>query len=475
MQQTATHSLVAESRSAAADSAALVLRAQAAALSQRSLQASATAFCAELATSLGCDRVSTGLHTRGRLEIVATSQGHELQPRRDAAMAIAAAMHEALDQSRSICMPVPDNPSAAGHDVPVMLAHQLLVASTGNSAGGAMSVPLKGISAVMGAMTLERSASPFGASELALCEDLACFIGPVLELKQQAEMPWWRRITGGAREAWQGRSGPGIKLAVGGVVAVLLAATLVPLSWRVSAPARLEGSVQRAIVASADGFLQQANVRAGDTVREGQVLAEMASQDLQLERRRRESELAQHENAFRGAHSRNDRAQMVISQSRAGEAQALLSLIDTQIERSRITAPFDGIIIKGDLSQNLGAPVQRGEVLLTIAPNESFRIIVEVDESDIAAIAPGQRGRLALAAMPDRPLDVVVRRIVPVATSADARTYFEVEASLETRGVALRPGLRGVAKIEAGERSLLWILSHRMTDWLRLAFWSIGF
>ena len=51
---------------------------------------------------------------------------------------------------------------------------------------------------------------------------------------------------------------------------------------------------------------------------------------------------------------------------------------------------FDGIVIKGDLSQNLGAPVQRGEVLMVLAPNDSFRLILEVDEADIAAVRPGQ-------------------------------------------------------------------------------------
>jgi hypothetical protein len=30
----------------------------------------------------------------------------------------------------------------------------------------------------------------------------------------------------------------------------------------------------------------------------------------------------------------------------------------------------------------------------------------------------------------------------------------------------------GVAKIEAGSRSLLWILTHRVYGWLRLTLWS---
>ena len=266
----------------------------------------------------------------------------------------------------------------------------------------------------------------------------------------------------------------GTKIAAAVVLAMVLAAMLVPLGYRVSAPARIEGSIQRVIAAPADGFLQRANVRAGDSVRAGQVLAELAGEDLQLEQRRRQSELRQHENAYKGAMGRADRAQMVIHQARAGEAQAMLELIDGQLERSQILAPFDGVVIKGDLTQNLGAPVQRGEVLLTVSPADSFRLIVEVDETEVAAIVPGQAGKLVLAATPDRSLDLRVVRVIPVATTADARNYFEVEAALDTRGMAVRPGLRGVAKIDAGSRSLLWMLTHRALDWLRIVVWSAG-
>jgi RND family efflux transporter MFP subunit len=448
--------------------AALAMRTQAAVLTQPALAEAATALAAELAQAFACERVGIGMLRQQQVLVIATSHGAELQAKRDAASSIAAAMHEALDQSTSVCFP------ALPGTTPITLANQLLAAAGRHGSTATCSVPMKGAREVIGAVTLERASRPFTAAEVALCEDLVCFAGPVLELKQQAEMPWWRRSLNVVRKAWTDNRSTGRRLALAGVALVLLAATLIPLPYRVSAPARLEGSVQRAIVAAADGFLQQANVRAGDTVKEGQVLAELASQDLQLERRRRESEMRQHENAYKTAQSRNDRAQMVISQSKAGEAQALLALVDSQIERARIQAPFDGVVIKGDLSQNLGAPVQRGEVLLTIAPSDSFRIIVEVEETDIAAIQPGQRGQLALAAMPERRLDVTVQRVVPVATAADARNYFEVEASLDTPGVALRPGLRGVAKIDAGEHSLLWLLTHRAMDWLSLSIWSIG-
>lgn len=439
-----------------------VLRCQAALLARVRLAEAATALAAELAEILHCRRVSVGLLQGERIRIAGSSQAGEIDPRHDAAAAITAAMHEALDQALSVAWP------ASAPNPPVSLAqHQLA------GRGAACSVPVMAGGRAVGALTLERDpASPFRPAEIALCEDIASFAGPVLELKRAAEAPWHRRVRDWLHDRLATPSRR--QLAWGGGLLALAIALAVPLPWRVSAPARLEGSVQRAIVAAADGFLQQANVRPGDRVRAGQVLAQLSAQDYELERTRRESELRQHENGYRAAQARNDRTQMVISQSRAAEAQALLTLAQTQLNRSRLLAPFDGIVLKGDLTQNLGAPVQKGEVLMVLAPGDSFRLIVEVDEADIAAVRPGQAGQLALAARPEQPLRFTTRRIVPVATAADGRNYFEVEAAPVDPPADLRPGLSGVAKIEVGHRSLGWLLFHRAGDWLRLALWTIA-
>ena len=162
----------------------------------------------------------------------------------------------------------------------------------------------------------------------------------------------------------------------------------------------------------------------------------------------------------------------MVSQGKAGEARAQLDLVRQQLARTRLVAPIDGVVIKGDLSQSLGAPVQRGDALLTLAPAERFRLIVDVDERDVAAIKPGQTGRLALASLPAETLGFQVERITPVASVRDGHNGFEVEARLLAAAPLLRPGLQGVAKIDAGERSVAWIWGHRGVDWLRLMLWS---
>jgi multidrug efflux pump subunit AcrA (membrane-fusion protein) len=440
--------------------APLLLRPLAAALARARLPEAATAFTLELCELAHCARVSVGVLQQGKLELAGSSHPSELKAGQPGAIGLLDAMQEALDQQQAVAWP-----PLPQQDL-VTLAHRQLAAS-----GAACTVPLVDGTRVVGALTLERAAPAFGAVEIDGLADLSRLAGPVFDLKRELALPWTRRLLQAVRARFESPSRRELRIAAG--VGVVLLALAIPLPWRVSAPARLEGSVQRAVVAATDGFLQQANVRPGDRVREGQVLAELSSQDLALELRRRESELRQHESAYRAAQARADRAQMVTFQAKAAEAQALLSLVETQLQRARIEAPFDGIVIKGDLSQNLGAPVQRGEVLMVLAPNDSFRLILEVDEADIAAVRPGQRGQLALAAQPDRTLGFETRRVVPVASTGDGRNFFEVEAALEQGIPQLRPGLSGVAKVDAGWRPIGWLLAHRAIDWLRLAWWKV--
>ncbi|MNG36634.1 hypothetical protein D3C84_1237290 [compost metagenome] len=65
-----------------------------------------------------------------------------------------------------------------------------------------------------------------------------------------------------------------------------------------------------------------------------------------------------------------------------------------------------------------------------------------------------------------------VMNVTPVATAQEGRNFFRVEAVLDRATPRLRPGMEGVGKIEIGQRSLWWVLTHNMIDWLRLTFWT---
>ncbi|HYL19239.1 MAG TPA: HlyD family efflux transporter periplasmic adaptor subunit [Burkholderiales bacterium] len=429
----------------------------------------AAAFATELALLFNCDRVSVGLSGRRHVKVEALSHATEFRSNQSLLRDIGAAMEEAIWQGVTLTHPLPE-----GAQPRVDRAHTDLAQRHGS--GWISTVLLVKAGKACGAITLERNrAEGLSRADLTLCENIGALLGPLLEVRRTVGKPWPAKIAGALREAASPLFGAGhlaLKVGVGAIVAVLAGAAFIQGDYRVSAPARLEGAVQRVMVAPAEGYLKLAHVRPGDRVKEGQVVAELSDEDLKLEERKAQSELSQIENSYGTALVKQDRAEVAILGAKLEEARAQLALVQTRLQRTQVVAPFDGIVITGDLTQSLGAPVKKGESLMTLAPEHNFRVILEVDERDIADVKLGKAGSLALSALPSDTFPLEVNRITPVATSGQGRNYFEVEAQMKGKAGELRPGLLGVGKVEAGERSLLWIWTHRVSDWLRLAVWS---
>ena len=256
------------------------------------------------------------------------------------------------------------------------------------------------------------------------------------------------------------------------LVALVAYLSIATGQYRVAATAVLEGTVERVAVAPEDGYVATAAVRPGDVVKQGQELATLDSKDLELELVQRTSQREQYAKEYREALAKFERAQVSILRARIEQADAQIALLNEQLARTQILAPFDGVIVSGDLTRTLGSPVERGQVLYKIAPLNDYRVVLEVDERDFSDVAVGQTGNLALAAAPNDRLEIVVNKITPVSTPQDGSNFFRVEASLADPPKFLRPGMQGVGKVDIGERRRIWIWTHRIVNWLRLSLWS---
>jgi len=461
------------SRSSAADpereaqTALLDLYAQL--LSHADLRGAAAALVRETAVQFGYDRICVGFLDGDRMELLALSDALPAASGSPLVERLTAALTEALDQRASVMLP---EPRIQAHPR-ITLAHRRLLEAED---GSAASVPIVAAGATVGALCAQRrGAGVIRPRDLEVLEHLACLAGPALNLMRLNERPLHAVVKERVRERWERlkqAEQSGLRYALIGIALLLAGLAAVPADVHVGGHARLEGAVQRVLVAPADGFLKRVHARPGDSVEAGQTLIEMAEQDLQLERVRWQSQLAQFENAYSAANARADRAQLVINQSRIAEAEAQLELVEMKLARGRIEAPFDGLVIQGDLSQTLGSPLQQGSELMTIAQRDQFRVIVEVDERDIAALRIGQSGSVALSALPWNSLAVRVKRITPIASALEGRNVFEVEAELLEKFAELRPGLQGNARIHVGRRPLLWSASRRLLQGARMAWWE---
>ena len=257
------------------------------------------------------------------------------------------------------------------------------------------------------------------------------------------------------------------------VIALVAFFSLTIADYRITADATLEGTVHRAIAAPIAGYLAEANVRAGDLVERGSLMATLDDRDLRLERLKWVTQRSKQLREYSEALGQHDRVQMSILTSLTEQADAQIALIDEQLDRTRIVAPFDGFVVAGDLSQSLGAPVDRGDVLFEIAPLNSYRVILEVDEREIGDVKVGQTGQLALSSMPKESMTLEVEKITPISSSEDGRNFFRVEARLLGElSSKLRPGMEGVGKIFVDRRKLMWIWTYKIVHWMRMFYWS---
>jgi RND family efflux transporter MFP subunit len=439
-------------------------------LEQPQFRDAATALVTELASRLGCDRVVLGLLERGAVHIEAVSHAAQFDRHANLLGATLNAMSEALDQREAVVYP------AEGEMHPVVtLSHAELAQAS--RAGSIATFPLSHEGRQIGALTLERAHGlRFERMSLELVEGLAVLLGPLVEMRRAQGRGLPAHAAHSAREFWTRFAGAGhigLKLAAGLLAALAIFLSLATGTWRVAADARVEGEIQRAITAPFQGYVRESPVRAGDTVSRGQLLARLDDRDLQVERARLVAQREQYGQQYRDAMSRQERAQVRIASAQMAQAEAQLTLVEEQLARTEIVAPFDGVLVSGDLTQSLGAPLERGQVMLELAPLDAYRVVLQVDEHDFAAVKLGQKGELILTSLPGEHYPFVVSKITPVAAAKEGRNLFRVEAKLD--GAApprLRPGMEGVAKIDVEERRLAWIWSRRLLDWLRLKSWA---
>ena len=307
---------------------------------------------------------------------------------------------------------------------------------------------------------------------------LSGLLGPLVVLHQQSNQSIPAQIKARSHSRLsnlkQGRYG---KLPlIGGLICTLLLISVIKIDFRVSSEAVLEGSIQRAVVAPFDGYVDNAFSRAGDQVKAGDVLAQLDDQPLQLEKLGWLSKKEEYQKQYRQELAGLNHAQARIIKAQIAQADIHIAQANSRLQRSRLVAPLTGIIIEGDLSRSLGAPVEQGQVLFEVSPLDDYRVVLKIHERDIGYLQNGQTGSLMLTAYPNESIPLTIEQVAIVYEQEGDSTWYRTEASIPYELLPsimlLRPGMEGLGKIEVGQKSLAWIGFHRLSDWLTLRLWS---
>jgi len=284
------------------------------------------------------------------------------------------------------------------------------------------------------------------------------------------------------------------------LVSVLLVLTFVPWRLTIEGKGSLLPENRRNLYAPIAGVVLAVPVEHGQLVKEGEVVCEIESKDLQKEWTKlmaaKQEAQTQEDSLRRQANGpslpgRNDekvslQAQQYEAHIKAESAEKQIKIIQEQIESLKVRAPQDGIITTWEPQKTLkGRPVEVGTELLQIAAvGGDWLMEVEVPDDDMGPILEAQaRLRKEIASGTKSPSSTLeayfvtatdpehrypgyVRQVGAKAETVETKHVVKVtvgftekvRADFLTRNQSLRPGSEVRARVQCGEARLAYVL-----------------
>jgi HlyD family secretion protein len=199
-----------------------------------------------------------------------------------------------------------------------------------------------------------------------------------------------------------------------------------------SGTVRAEGNTELAF--GTVGRVKEVNVKLGDAVKAGQVLAQVENDDLKS---RLQSMLEEYERSQRL--SKSD----AMSQSGVTQARASYDAAVTAYEKSLIKAPYDGIVAElnlevGELSQITAVIPQAPIRVVDVKPRY---VRAEIDEVDLPKVKVDLPARVKVLAIRKEPFAARVRKVIPfVSSTREQDRTSEIELDIDSEGLLLPAG-----------------------------------
>jgi len=132
-------------------------------------------------------------------------------------------------------------------------------------------------------------------------------------------------------------------------------------------------------------------------------------------------------------------------QAQVSQAEVALEQAQLRLGKTRLEAPFDGVLAQVNVQAGQVAPSSVPAVVLVDLSH--FHVEVEIDELDIGQVSVGQEVIVTLDALPDVELQGQVSAVAPTAFQSEGVASYFVTVELEVGDAAVREGMSATANI----------------------------
>lgn len=157
---------------------------------------------------------------------------------------------------------------------------------------------------------------------------------------------------------------------------------------------------------------------------------------------------AQRRIAVADAHTAVARAAIIVAEARLNTMASRMKILESQLYDHFVFAPFEGVVTEkmaevGEIVApiSIGGSMARGSII-TLADWNSLQAEVDVAETQIAKVKPGQRAAITVDSIPDKVFPGKVLRILPRANRSKATVQVRVNFLRRDDSVLPEMGVR---------------------------------
>jgi RND family efflux transporter MFP subunit len=244
-----------------------------------------------------------------------------------------------------------------------------------------------------------------------------------------------------------------------------------PLPLRVNGDAVVAPGRRALVQPEVEGVVGKVFVHEGETVKKGQVLAEMDSWNLRSAlaeaQAKYETAMLQMNRALAG----NDGTEAGVHRVQADYWNAEVERTQQMLNKAELRASIDGVVATPHVENFAGRKLGQGDSFAEIVDSSQAVVDVAIDDTDVGLLSAGERAVVKLNSYPMRTFHGDVEIVSPKAGTLHDSPVFYARVGVPNRDGAIRAGMEGRGKVRIGWYPAAYVFFRRPFLWAYEKVW----
>jgi len=257
-----------------------------------------------------------------------------------------------------------------------------------------------------------------------------------------------------------------------GAVAALLFLLVFPLPLRVVGDATVSPAQTVRIMPDVEGTVERVEVREGDAVSAGSVLANLSDWQYRAQLAAAQAKYATAVSQMNRALNGNDGGEAGLQRIQADYWASEVARARERLDRTQLRSPINGVVATAHIEDLTGRKLMPGDTFAEVVDTSRAIVDVAIDADDVLLLHSGEKASIKLEGFPTRTFHGVVTVVSPRSQVQGADRFFYARVLVPNPDGAIRDGMEGRGKVVTGWSPAGKVLFRRPAIWIWSKLWS---